>query len=128
MNFKVLIKLLAMFLVPFIALSYLLPKYLGLELEGNVLNLVLLSSLIMMGMILLYSKKGHQSQLEQYVGLPMLIIGGLFVLSSVSLNGSAQYIELDARTQAYFIISVIVGFILIYAGIRKSQRSSTSIF
>ncbi len=117
-----------MFLIPFVLLAILLPKYMGLQLDNNSIPLLILSSLILMGMILLYSKKGHQSQLPQYIGLPLILLGIIALVSSIGINGSEQLIELSAKTQAYSMIGIGIGVGLVIVGIKKSQRSAKSMF
>lgn len=118
------VKILATFLIPFILLLILIPMFFHLELTDTSIKLLALGALFLMGLINLYKKIGHQGSVPIYLGLALLGLSGLALYSSVSINGSEKMIELDARSQGYALIGMLIGGISLVIGIKSALNFS----
>lgn len=120
MMIKPIIKLSLTFLVPFIALLVLIPTFFRLELNNTSVGLLMASSLFIMFLINVFKKIGHIGSAPLYIGLALMGLSGLALYSSVSINGSEKMIELDARSQGYVLIGVVVGFVIFVLGAKSA--------
>ena len=124
MNFKPLVQLALTFLVPFIALLILIPMFFHLELNDTSIGLLLLGALFLTGIINLYRAVGHYGQIPILAGLSLLGLSGLALYSSISINGSEKMIELDAKSQGYVLMGVLIGFVVLVFGIKSALNFS----
>ena len=51
-------------------------------------------------------------------------ISGLLLYSSISVNGSEKMIELDAKSQGYCLMIIVVGLVIFALGIKSALNFS----
>jgi hypothetical protein len=124
LNFKKILKPLLSFLIPFVALLFLIPKFFNLELDGAGIMMLALGAFGLFLLVQLYRRSGHQGHLPLFLGTALLFLSSLALLSSVSLNGSGAILELSARSQGFSLMGIAVGFILILVGGKSAMSAS----
>jgi hypothetical protein len=118
------IKLALSFIIPFVALLFLIPKFFNLELDGSGIMMLAVGAFGIFLLVQLYRRSGHQGHLPLFLGTALLFLSGLALLSSVSLNGSGAILELSARSQGFSMMGMAVGFILLLVGGRSAMSAS----
>ena len=119
-HIKTIIKFTSTFLIPFVLLLILTPMFFHLELNDTSIRLLALGALFISLLINGFSRFGHQGQLPMWVGLGLVGLSGLALYSSVSINGSEKMIELDARSQGYALIGMLIGLVTLAFGIKSA--------
>lgn len=112
------------FVIPFILLIVLIPKFFPVTVDQTMTGLMAVASLFMMGIIQLYRKIGHQGNSPMFVGGAVMILAVIPIVSSVSVQGSTPLIEVDARTQGFALIGIAVGFIIFLSGFKSAMKAS----
>ena len=124
LNFKKLIKPLLTFLIPFLALLFLIPKFFNLELDSSGVMLLAVGAFGIFLLIQLYRRSGHQGHLPLFLGTALIFLSGLALLSSVGVNGSGALLELSARSQGFSMMGLALGFILLVIGAKSAMSAS----
>lgn len=119
-----LLKLGLSFVIPFMLLIILIPKYFPVIVDQTMTALFAVTSLIMMGIYQLYRKIGHQGNSPMFFGGAILVLAIIPIISSISVQGSIPLIELDARTQGFALIGLAVGFIIFLSGFKSAMNAS----
>jgi len=118
------LKLILSFIIPFIALMIIVPKYTDTQINQTVMALFAVVSLGMVGILQLYRLQGHQGNSPMFIGGAILLLSGVPLLASISVQGSTQLIELSARTQGFTFIGIAVGIIIFMAGFKSAMQNS----
>ncbi len=108
------------FIIPFMFLIIVIPAVFPIELNQTMTGLFALGALLIMGVILLYQKVGHQGNSPLFIGGAILGLSAIPIISSISFQGSVPIIELDARTQGFSFIGMAIGAIFIVIGAKTS--------
>jgi hypothetical protein len=118
------IKLALSFIIPFVALLFLIPKFFNLELTNELIIALSIGALFIMLLINGYRKIGHQGQLPIWIGLSLIGLSGMALVFSISINGSSPVIELDAKTQAFSLIGLGIGVLFFFIGLKTMISAS----
>ena len=118
------IKLALSFIIPFVALLFLIPKFFNIELNNEIIPALAIGALFISLIINGYRKVGHQGQLSIWIGLSLIGLSGMALGFSISVNGSEPLIELDAKTQAFSLIGLGIGFLFFFVGMKTMISAS----
>jgi len=106
------------------ALMIIIPKYFAVDVNDTLTGLFALTALILMGIYQLYRKIGHQGNSPMFIGGAILVLAIVPLIASISVQGSEQLIELDARTQGFALIGFVIGMIIFIGGAKTSSANS----
>jgi len=123
-NHLPILKLSLSFIIPFMALMIIIPKYFAVEQNDTLTGLFALTALILMGIYQLYRKIGHQGNSPMFLGGAMMVLAVVPLIASISIQGSQQLIELDARTQGFALIGFVIGMIILIGGMKQALSAS----
>jgi hypothetical protein len=118
------IKLALSFIIPFVALLFLIPKFFNIELNNEIIPALAIGALFISLIINGYRKIGHQGQLPIWIGLSLIGLSGMALIFSISVNGSEPLIELDAKTQAFSLIGLGIGVLFFFVGLKTMISAS----
>jgi hypothetical protein len=118
------IKLALSFIIPFVALLFLIPKFFNIELNNEIIPALAIGALFISLIINGYRKIGHQGQLPIWIGLSLIGLSGMALIFSISVNGSNPLIELDAKTQAFSLIGLGIGVLFFFVGLKTMISAS----
>ena len=118
------IKLALSFIIPFVALLFLSPKFFNMELNNEIIPALAIGALFISLLINGYRKVGHQGQLSIWIGLALIGLSGMALGFSISVNGSEPIIELDAKTQAFSLIGLGIGVLFFFVGLKTMISAS----
>ena len=117
-NYKIITKHSLAFLIPFIVLLVVIPRFFSLELTVNSVFALAVFAFVIFISISVYRKIGHQGQMSLWIG-GILVIGSVIALAgSISINDSPVYFELSARDQGFTLMGFIIGLIFLIFGVR----------
>ena len=117
-------KLALSFVIPFIALLILIPRFFNVELNNEIIPALAVGALFISLLINGYRKVGHQGQLSIWIGLALIGLSGMALGFSISVNGSNPLIELDAKTQAFSLIGLGLGVLFFFIGMKSMLSAS----
>jgi hypothetical protein len=118
------IKLALTFVIPFIALLILIPRFFNVELNNEIIPALAVGALFISLIVNGYRKVGHQGQLPIWIGLSLIGLSSMALGFSISVNGSNPIIELDAKTQAFSLIGLGIGFLFFFVGMQSLVKAS----
>ena len=82
---KSLIKLLITFLIPFIALVVLIPRFFSITLDNTMYFLMAIGALLITGIVYWYKKQGHQGNQPMFIGIALMGLASIPLVSSISI-------------------------------------------
>ena len=119
-----LIKLGLSFIIPYIALVLLIPRFFNVTLDQTMYGLFALGALWITFIIYWYKRSGHQGNSPMFVGLALMGLSAIPLATSISIQNSLPLIELDARSQGFTLMGLALGFIIFFMGAKEASKNS----